>query len=87
MDGDCVNDMQNGTKRKAFQRLGDGKYAQFLVMTESRKTSDQTWLHRCGLLVQSHAVPQSIHFWGVTGGGEVRDVKLPYCPECETVDG
>lgn len=72
-------------KRLAFQTFGD----HYLVVGESEKMPDDTWVHTCGTVLKSYTTYEPI--WDMpelgptVGGGEVRTVTRPYCPKCEVL--
>lgn len=71
-------------KRPAFQTFGD----HYQVMGESEKLPDNTWVHQCGTTIKGHTTHEPIWYPELgpcVGGGEVRTITRPYCPECEVL--
>ncbi|NIT04558.1 hypothetical protein GTO10_06730 [Candidatus Saccharibacteria bacterium] len=58
---------------------------QWVVLTESTRSDNDGWVHSCGEMILkttvylSHRIPQS----RIAGDGRVRNVTVPYCPDCE----
>lgn len=57
----------------------------WLVLTESTQLSDGSWKHSCGELLRAATCYHPVHDGPgmLSGGGEVRTEKVPYCRNCE----
>lgn len=75
------------TEPRTTRRGGQVKGDLFLVMTESTRQENGTWVHApCGTTIETAVVHHSIHD-GVgllSGFGEVHRQVTPYCPQCES---
>jgi hypothetical protein len=58
----------------------------WLVLTESTRQKDGTWVHKCGSPIDQKVLHQTVYdgLFLLSGSGEVRTMHIPYCPNCET---
>jgi hypothetical protein len=57
----------------------------WLVLTESTRLEDGTWVHKCGTAIEQRILHQTEYdgIFLLSGSGKVRTMHIPFCPNCE----